>query len=111
MNFLKQTRHLINATSLSLMKPTAYIINTARGAIIDEDALIHALQNNLIAGAALDVQTVEPPPSDSLLYTLANCILTPHVGWKRAETRQRIVKEVANNIAKFVEGNTVNIVS
>ena len=70
------------------MKPTAYLINTARGSIIDEKALIQALQNNQIAGAALDVQEVEPPLDDSLLYTLGeNLQLTPHIGWKKLETR------------------------
>ena len=94
-----------------MMKSSAYIINTARGAIIDEAALITALRENTIAGAALDVQTVEPPPTDSELYTLPNVILTPHIGWKRVETRQRLVQVVGENIRKFLRGDPTNIVS
>ena len=65
------------------MKPSAYLINTARGGIVDEQALINALQNQQIAGAGLDVLTNEPPDENTPLYTLPNVILTPHVGWKR----------------------------
>ena len=93
------------------MKPSAYLINTARGAIVDENALIDALRSNTIAGAALDVQTVEPPSADSELYTLQNVILTPHIGWKRVETRQRLVESVGENIRRFRSGAPENIVS
>ena len=85
------TRHLINADTLVLMKPTAFLINTSRGALIDEPALIKALQEHKIAGAGLDVQETEPPVEDNPLYTLDNVILTPHMGWKGLETRQRLL--------------------
>lgn len=94
-----------------MMKPSAYLINTARGAIIDESALIDALRSNTIAGAALDVQTVEPPSADNELYTMQNVILTPHIGWKKVETRQRLVETVGENIKGFRSGVPVNIVS
>ena len=93
------------------MKPTAFLINTARGPIVDELALIDALKSNTIAGAALDVQSVEPPAPESELYTLPNIILTPHIGWKRVETRQRLISVVAENIKNFREGKPINIVN
>lgn len=105
------TRHMLSAERLALMKPTAYIINTARGPIIDEEALIEALEAGKLAGAALDVQAVEPPSQDSPLYTLPSVILTPHIGWKRKETRQRLLQQVANNIAAFLRSEPENIVS
>lgn len=106
-----ETRNLIDSRALQMMKPSAYLINTARGAIIDESALIDALRSNTIAGAALDVQTVEPPSADNELYTMQNVILTPHIGWKKVETRQRLVETVGENIKGFRSGVPVNIVS
>lgn len=106
-----QTRHLINQETLSFMKPTAFLINTSRGALIDEPALIDALKRGVIAGAGLDVQETEPPASDSPLYTLDNVILTPHMGWKGLETRKRLVSILAGNIHAFFDGNPVNVVS
>ena len=105
------TRHLINADTLALMKPTAFLINTSRGALIDEPALIKALQEHKIAGAGLDVQETEPPVEDNPLYTLDNVILTPHMGWKGLETRQRLLSILKGNIDGFINGNPVNVVS
>ncbi len=106
-----QTRHIINKDTLSLMKPSAFLINTSRGALVDEPALIEALQNGVIAGAALDVQETEPPVEDNPLYTLDNVILTPHMGWKGLETRQRLVSILDGNIKAFFAGNPRNVVS
>lgn len=105
------TKHMINKDTLSLMKPTAFIINTSRGALIDEKALVEALKNQTIAGAGLDVQEEEPPKEDSPLYQLDNVILTPHMGWKGLETRQRLVSILASNIKAYLEGNPINVVS
>lgn len=107
----ESTKHMINKESLSLMKPSAFIINTSRGALIDEAALIEALENGTIAGAGLDVQETEPPEEASPLYTMDQILLTPHMGWKGLETRQRLVSILADNIKKFTEGNPINVVS
>ena len=106
------TRGLIDAEGLRSMKPTAYLINTARGGIIDQGALVAALQQTppQIAGAALDVQEVEPPPLGSPLYELPNVVLTPHIGWKRIETRQRLVGLVAENVRRFLAGDPINVI-
>ena len=105
------TKHLINAERLSQMKPTAFLINTGRGALIDEKALIEALRNGVIAGAGLDVQETEPPAEDNPLYDMENVILTPHMGWKGQETRQRMVDIVAADVQGFFAGKPVNVVS
>ncbi len=102
------TRHMINKETLAMMKPTAYLINTARGALIDEAALIDALQNNVIAGAGLDVQEVEPLNDASPLYTMDNVIITPHMGWRGLETRQRLVSLIQDNISAFSKGQPIN---
>jgi glycerate dehydrogenase len=106
-----QTRHIINKETLSKMKPSAFLVNTSRGALVDEPALIEALQNGVIAGAALDVQETEPPADDNPLYTLDNVILNPHMGWKGLETRQRLVSILDGNIKAFFAGNPRNVVS
>lgn len=104
----ESTRHMINKETLAMMKPTAYLINTARGALIDEKELIHALQNDLIAGAGLDVQEVEPLDDTSPLYTMDNVIITPHMGWRGLETRQRLVSIIRDNINAFSKGQPIN---
>ncbi len=105
------TKHLINKEKLQLMKSTAFIINTARGPIINEGDLIDALENKTIAGAALDVQDPEPPKADNPLFSMDNVILTPHIGWKCWESRQRLMDMLAENIRCYTEGKPVNVVS
>lgn len=103
-----QTRHIIDEAAIAKMKSTACIINTARGALIDEPALIKALQEGRIAGAGLDVQETEPPVQDNPLYDLDNVVLTPHMGWKGLETRQRLVSILADNIKAYMNGDPIN---
>lgn len=110
----EHTRGLIDRRALEQMKPTAYLINTARGAIIDQDALVQTLRARRIAGAALDVfgEGSAPPPAlpdDSPLWTLDNVVLTPHIGWQRLESRQRVVDMLAESIAAFSRGEPANI--
>mmetsp|Transcript_19728 Transcript_19728/g.54796 ORF Transcript_19728/g.54796 Transcript_19728/m.54796 type:complete len:323 (+) Transcript_19728:290-1258(+) len=105
------TRHSIGGPQFLQMKSTAYIINTARGAIINQAELVQALQDGVIAGAALDVQEVEPLPSDSPLLQLPNVILTPHIGWQRIESRQRLMDLTAANIRAFQENQPINVVN
>jgi len=104
------TRHLINKATLAMMKPTAFLINTGRGALVKEADLVEALSAGTIAGAGLDVQDPEPPEPGSPLYRLENVLLTPHIGWKRLETRQRLVDLVADSVAAFLQGYPVNVV-
>ena len=105
-----ETRHMIDEEAISLMKPGAYIINTARGALIDEKALIRALEEGRIAGAGLDVQETEPPAEDSPLYTLDNVVLTAHMGWRGLETRRRLVDKVRQDIEAFCSGSPINVI-
>jgi glycerate dehydrogenase len=109
-----QTKNLINAETLSLMKPTAILVNTARGALIDETALIEALSQNRLAAAALDVISHEPPPADHPIIQAAkkldNLLVTPHTAWSARESRERLLQEVANNISAFFEGKPRNVV-
>ncbi|WP_425800957.1 NAD(P)-dependent oxidoreductase [Desulfitobacterium sp. Sab5] len=105
-----ETKHLINRETLKLMKPSAYLINTSRGPIIKETDLIEALQNKTIAGAALDVQEQEPPELDNPLFDMDNVILTPHIGWRCIESRQRLINLIADDIKAFTEGNPINVV-
>jgi glycerate dehydrogenase len=106
-----ETRHLIRTETLRLMKPTACIINCARGPIIREADLVAALDQGRLAGAALDVQEVEPPSAESPLWNHPKILLTPHIGWKPLEARQRLIGILADNIRGFFEGRPVNVVS
>ena len=107
----EQTKHLINKETIGKMKPNAVIVNTGRGPLINEKDLCEALAAKRIAGAGLDVQEVEPPAEDSPLYTLDNVIITPHMGWKGLETRQRLVGIIRDNIQAFLKGEPINVVS
>ncbi|MCS6863017.1 MAG: D-2-hydroxyacid dehydrogenase [Abditibacteriales bacterium] len=99
-----ETRHLLNAKNLSLMKPSAYLINVARGGIIDEKALIQVLQQRRIAGAGLDVFEVEPLPADSPLWELDNVILTPHVAGSSQHRPRRTVEFFCDNLRRYFAG-------
>ena len=105
------TLHLIDKDRLKLMKPSAFIINTSRGAVIKETDLIDALQNGEIAGAALDVQDPEPPQLTNPLFNMENVIMTPHIGWRRYESRQRLIDLLAVNIESFIKGKLINVVN
>ena len=107
----EQTKHMINKDTIAKMKSSAVIINTGRGALINEADLCEALAAKRIAGAGLDVQEVEPPAEDSPLYTLDNVIITPHMGWKGLETRQRLVGIIRDNVQAFLKGEPINVVS
>ena len=107
----EQTKYMINKEAISKMKPSAVIVNTGRGPLINEADLCEALAAKRIAGAGLDVQEVEPPAEDSPLYTLDNVIITPHMGWKGLETRQRLVGIIRDNVQAFLKGEPINVVS
>ncbi|MDD3183085.1 MAG: D-2-hydroxyacid dehydrogenase [Alphaproteobacteria bacterium] len=104
------TKDLVNKTTLSLMKPTAFLINTSRGPLIDEQALADTLNAGHIAGAALDVLSVEPPTSSNPLFTAKNCLITPHIAWASRASRQRLFDTVVENIQAFLDGKPINTV-
>jgi glycerate dehydrogenase len=101
----------VNKALLSHMKPSAYLINTARGPLIQEQDLANALNTGVIAGAALDVLSVEPPQEANPLLKARNCIITPHIAWISLEARQRIMAVTAQNIAHFLKGHAINVVN
>jgi len=100
----EQTRHLINEDALQLMKSSALLVNTSRGPIIDQAALIQALKNGLIGGAALDVTDPEPLPPDNELYNLRNCLIVPHIGSATWNTRRRMARRACENLLAGLEG-------
>lgn len=106
-----ETRGLINEDRLNLFKPSALLINTARGAIIDESALAAALKAGKLAGYASDVLSVEPPPADNPLLSAPNCLITPHLGWASPEARARCLNTCAANIQAFQSGSPQNVVN
>ena len=104
------THHLVNANRLALMKSTAILINTARGPIIDEQALADALNSAKIYAAGIDVITEEPPRQGSPLLSARNCFVTPHIAWATLEARTRLLKICEENLRAFVEGSPQNVV-
>lgn len=105
-----QTTGMVDKEFLSKMKPTAMIINTSRGPVIDEEALAEALKNGVIAAAGLDVMKKEPPEKDNPLFGLENCTVTPHVAWAGYETRARLMEVVKENLRAYTEGKPQNLV-
>ena len=102
---------IINKAILSKMKSTAYLINTGRGGLIQEQDLKVALETNVIAGAALDVLSEEPPRHGNVLIGAKNCLITPHNAWMSQASRQRLIDESGKNIGAFLEGTGRNLVS
>ena len=106
-----ETRALINADTLSLMKQSAFLVNTSRGPVADEQALADALNAGRIAGAAVDVLAQEPPSNGSPLMTAKNCLITPHLAWATREARIRLNQVALENVKAFLAGAPVNVVS
>ena len=107
----QDNRGFVNRQRLEMMKPTAYLINTSRGPLIDEPALAEALNRGRIAGAGLDVLCEEPPRPDSPLLQAKNCTITPHIAWATQAARQRLMDIAVSNVRAFLQGHPQNVVS
>lgn len=107
----KDNEGFINERLLSLMKPTAFLVNTSRGQLINEQDLAKALRNKTIAGAALDVLSMEPPPPDHPLIGIPQCIITPHIAWVSYEARRRMMQSTLENVIAFMQGAPINVVN
>lgn len=105
-----ETNHLVNAERLATMKSSAYLINTGRGPLVDNAALAEALSAGRIAGAGLDVLSVEPPPAENPLLTAKNCCITPHIAWATRAARGRLLDTVVANVRAFLAGKPQNTV-
>lgn len=108
---LPQTRGIVNASSLSKMRPGSFLINTSRGPLVVEQDLADALNDSRLAGAAVDVLSSEPPPLDNPLLRAKNCIVTPHIAWATKEARIRLIESAAANLRGFLDGRPVNVVN
>ena len=106
-----ETERLVNAATLATMKPTAFLVNTARGALVDELALAAALDAGRLSGAALDVLAVEPPAASNPLLAARNCLITPHIAWATREARRRLIEITADNVRAFATGTPRNVVN
>jgi glycerate dehydrogenase len=106
-----ENKGLINKENLALMKPTALLINTARGGLVVENDLKEALEKGIIAGAGLDVLQTEPPTEGSVLFGVKNCIITPHNAWASFESRQRLLNITLQNVKAFLRGTPQNVVN
>jgi glycerate dehydrogenase len=106
----KENTGFVNMELLSAMKPSALLINTARGALINEQDLAQALKGGKLAGAALDVLTAEPPPADHILVNAQNCLMTPHNAWLSVEARARLMQMTVENIRQFLNDSPRNVV-
>ena len=106
-----QTEGIVNAERLAMMKPTAFLINTSRGPLVDEPALVEALNDGRIAGAGLDVLCIEPPTGDNPLAQAKNCYITPHIAWATREARARLLATATENVQAFLSGAPQNVVN
>lgn len=106
-----RTERVVNTERLALMKPTAVLVNTGRGPLVDEQALAAALNEGRIAAAGLDVLATEPPPRDNPLLSARNCTITPHIAWATKEARGRLMQIVVDNVKAFLDGRPRNVVN
>lgn len=106
-----ETKGLVNKESLMTMKKTAFLLNTSRGPIVVDEDLAEALNSEVIAGAGIDVLSVEPPSADNPLFKAKNCIITPHISWATKEARIRLMDITVSNLTAFINGNPVNVVN
>ena len=106
-----ETEQLIDRERLAVMKETAFLINTSRGPLVESASLALALEENKIAGAALDVLEVEPPPAGNPLLRAKNCLITPHIAWATRSARGRLLNTAVQNVMAFVAGNPQNVVN
>lgn len=106
-----QTKGLINATTLGQMKETAFLLNTSRGPIVVEEDLAAALNEGKIAGAGIDVLSVEPPDAKNPLFSAKNCLITPHIAWATKEARSRLMNQVVGNLTAYLDGSPENVVN
>ncbi|MDE7426846.1 MAG: D-2-hydroxyacid dehydrogenase [Muribaculaceae bacterium] len=105
------TRNMIDAEALALMKPSAILINTGRGPLVDEQALADALNSGKLRAAGLDVLSSEPPAADNPLLSARNCYITPHLGWATVESRHRLMDIAVENVANFIAGQPSNVIN
>lgn len=106
-----ETQGLINKETLKLMKSSAFFLNTSRGPLMVDQDLADALNEGIIAGAGIDVLSVEPPSANNPLFKAKNCLITPHIAWATKEARSRLMGIAENNLSSFLNGNPVNIVN
>lgn len=106
-----ETKHLINAQRLSWMRPSAFLLNTSRGQLVDENALAAALNSGQLAGAGLDVLSEEPPHANNPLLTAKNCLITPHLAWATKAARSRLMQAAVQNVRAFLGGKPKNVVN
>ena len=107
----EQTRELINKDTIAKMKKTVYLVNTSRGGVVNENDLADALNSERIAGAGIDVLTLEPMREDCALRNCKNCTITPHIAWAPKQTRERLLDIVAQNIKCYIDGKPQNVVN
>lgn len=107
---ISDNKHFVNSEKINLMKRTAFLINTSRGLLINEQDLAEALNTGRIAGAGLDVLSMEPPEESNPLLSARNCIITPHIAWATKTARQRLMGIAAGNLKAYLNGNPVNVI-
>lgn len=107
----EETRELVNERRLKLMKPSAILINTGRGPLVNEQDLANALNNGTIYAAGVDVLSTEPPRADNPLLSAKNCFITPHIAWATQEARQRLMEIACNNVEHFIKNKPQNVIN